>query len=138
MLWISPLIRLDCPKLPQYPPRSLVGSDGPAATLDFTNATADAAFQSAVRKLVELGVDGFKVDRGEEADLEGLKLAGGPGVLLHNKYPLLFAQTIAAGVKAAGASSALRDDVPLRLARERLDCVGLLGRRSARIVPRPP
>ena len=72
MLWISPLVRLDCPPLPQYKPGSLVGSDGPAATVDLTNPGAAAAFEAGLKRLIALGVDGFKADRGEEADLESL------------------------------------------------------------------
>lgn len=102
MLWISPLVRLDCPKLPQYPPGTLVGYDGPASTIDFTNHAAASAFETSLRKLIALGVDGFKADRGEEADLEGQRLVGGSGVVLHNEYPLLYARAVAAAVKAAG------------------------------------
>jgi alpha-D-xyloside xylohydrolase len=105
MLWISPLVRLDCPKLPQYGKGALVGSDGPSATIDFTDRAAASAFEASLRKLIALGVDGFKADRGEEADLEGLQLAGGSGVVLQNEYPLLYARAVAAAVKAAGKTA---------------------------------
>lgn len=105
MLWISPLVRRDCPKLPQYPPGSLVGSQGTASTIDLTNRTASAAFEAGLRKLIALGVDGFKADRGEETDLERVRLAGGAGVVLHNEYPLLYARAVASAVEAAGKGS---------------------------------
>jgi alpha-glucosidase (family GH31 glycosyl hydrolase) len=105
MLWISPLVRLDCPTLPQYGAGALVGSDGPSAAIDLTSQPAAKAFEQSLRGLVSLGVDGFKADRGNEADLEGLQLAGGKGVVLHNAYPLLYARAVAAAVEAAGKQS---------------------------------
>ena len=105
MLWISPLVQPDCVNPQQYPAGSLVGSDGTDARIDLTNHAAESAFEASLRKLVALGVDGFKADRGDETDVEGLQLAGGKGVVMHNAYPLLYARAVANAVKAAGCSA---------------------------------
>lgn len=103
MLWISPLVRQQfCPPTTQYSQAALFGTGGKAQTIDLTNGQARTTFETAVRTLLQLGVDGLKADRGDEIDLETEQLAGGPGVLLHNRYPLLFAQSVARAIAAAG------------------------------------
>lgn len=103
MLWISPLVRKEyCPPTTLYASSALFGSGPSAWTIDLTDPTALATYESRLTALIALGVDGFKADRGEEIDLEGASLAGGPGVSLGNLYPLQYAQTIADVIRKAG------------------------------------
>jgi alpha-glucosidase (family GH31 glycosyl hydrolase) len=105
MLWISPLVRRQfCPPPPQYSQSALFGT-GNAATIDLTDPATLSTFEQSVRSLIALGVDGFKADRGDEIDLEPLQLAGGPGLTLHNEYPLLYARAVAAAIQAAGKTA---------------------------------
>jgi alpha-glucosidase (family GH31 glycosyl hydrolase) len=103
MLWISPLVRAQsCPPSPLYPPPALFGSGGSAVTIDLTDPAARATFESRVRALLDLGVDGFKGDRGDEVDLEPVQLAGGLGAALHNAYPLLYERAVAQAIEDSG------------------------------------
>ena len=103
MLWVSPLVRLQgCPPPQQYPQSVLFGTGGGAVTIDLSSAPTAATFEASMQTLIGLGVDGFKADRGDEIDLEPEELAGGPGTALHNDYPLLYAQAVAAAVKKSG------------------------------------
>ena len=105
MLWISPLVRRQsCPPPAQYPQGALLETGGSADTLDLTDPATRSTFESSLRRLIELGVDGFKADRGDEIDLEPYTLAGGSGVGLHNEYPRLYARSVAAAVRRAGRS----------------------------------
>ena len=95
MLWISPQInRQNCPPV-RYPDHWLTGDDQ-TYVRDLTYAPAWADFVSHLKKLVALGVDGFKGDRGDEVNLEPRQLAGGPGTLMQNLIPLLYAKAAAA------------------------------------------
>jgi alpha-D-xyloside xylohydrolase len=106
MTWISPLVRKEyCPPTTLYPQSALFESGGSAYTIDLTDQTVRATFESRLRSLVSMGVDGFKADRGEEIDLEGKTLAGGSGATLHNLYPLLYAQAVADVIRASGKQS---------------------------------
>jgi len=103
MLWISPLVRQQfCPLPAQYSQSVLLGTGGAAVTIDLTDPATRSRFETSLRALIELGVDGFKADRGDEIDLEEYTLAGGPGVDLHNEYPLIYARSVAAAIRAAG------------------------------------
>lgn len=103
MLWISPLVRLQfCPPPPQYPQSTLYGSGGNAVTIDLSDTATRSTFESSLRTLISYGVDGFKADRADEIDLEPAQLAGGSGVMLHNRYPLLYAQAIAHAIDDSG------------------------------------
>jgi alpha-D-xyloside xylohydrolase len=98
MLWISPQRKKrDCPFHP-YPDGWLTG-DGQHFVWDLTNPPARAEFVRKIRALVELGVEGFKGDRGDEVDLEGVRLAGGSGMLLHNTLPREYAQAVADAIR---------------------------------------
>jgi alpha-D-xyloside xylohydrolase len=113
MLWISPLVQTQgCGALTRYPSGSLLGSNDGSSTIDLTVPVARAAFETSLRKLVALGVDGFKADRGDEIDLESLHLAGGAGRLLHNEYPLLFARAVAAATPGSSFVSLFRAGAP--------------------------
>jgi len=103
MLWISPLVREQgCPPPHQYPQSVLLGTGGTAVTIDLSDPATRTTFESSLRTLIGLGVDGFKADRGDEIDLELEQLAGGPGVNLHNEYPVMYARSVAAAVRRAG------------------------------------
>jgi alpha-D-xyloside xylohydrolase len=103
MLWVSPLVRAQfCPPSSLYPPTALFGTGGSAVTIDLSDSAARATFESKLRTLIGLGVDGFKADRADEIDLEPLQLAAGPGRALHNEYPLLYARAVAQAIKDSG------------------------------------
>jgi alpha-glucosidase (family GH31 glycosyl hydrolase) len=106
MLWVSPLVRKQwCPAPPQYAKSSLIDGGGSAYTLDLTDPATLHTFESSLEKLVALGVDGFKGDRGDEFDLESVELAGGPGGAFQNTYPLAFDRAVAAAVKTKGKTA---------------------------------
>ncbi len=72
-----------------YPPR--------AALVDFTSPEATAWWQRLLSPLLDLGIAGFKLDRGDEDVPDGLLLAGAyaDGTSYregHNVYPLWYAQ----------------------------------------------
>ena len=92
MLWVSP--RETCAQ--GYPNGSLIGAAG-ERILDLRKPAAASAFEARLRRLVALGVDGFKADRGDENDLQAVT----PG--LDNSYPLLYAKAV---------TSALPKEVP--------------------------
>jgi alpha-D-xyloside xylohydrolase len=79
MLWISPKVACAAAG---YRPTQLLGT-AESQVVDLRQPAAAATFRSRLRRLVALGVDGFKGDRGDELDL---------GPALQNRYPLLFAR----------------------------------------------
>ena len=110
MVWVSTHLSLasGCAGLSGYPAAAIVPTRPPLYNLvDLTSATGRAIFESKIEALVRLGVDGFKGDRGDEDDLEGLAFAHGPGTLVNNAYPALVAQDVLAGARAAGARAPL-------------------------------
>jgi alpha-D-xyloside xylohydrolase len=83
MLWVSP--KVVCPQ--GYGRAALLGS--PADwTLDLTRPKVVAEFRARLRRVIALGVDGVKGDRGDEVDLEPLSPS------LMNVYPLLYANAV--------------------------------------------
>jgi alpha-D-xyloside xylohydrolase len=94
MLWISP--RETCAQ--GYPPGSLIGSPGDGKILDLRDPAAVAEFRKRLERLVALGVDGFKGDRGDENDLQEIAPA------LDNEYPLLYAKAAIATLPKGGAA----------------------------------
>ena len=63
----------------------LVGS-----CIDFTNPEAIAWFQDQLRYLLELGVDGFQTDFGEQVPEDAVFFDGRTGKGMHNLYPWLY------------------------------------------------
>lgn len=68
-----------------------------AALVDFTSPEATAWWQGLLRPLLDLGIAGFKLDRGDEDVPDGLFLSGSYANGMsyregHNAYPLWFAQ----------------------------------------------
>jgi sulfoquinovosidase len=60
------------------------------ALLDFTNPAAVRFWKRQVRKVLDLGFDGFMQDFGEEV-LDGMRFADGEtGTAMHNRYLVLF------------------------------------------------
>ena len=94
MIWVSPLVTRSpsCPQ-PIYSPDELLGS-GQEAEIDFTNPAAVAIFEQKLRALMSLGFDGVKADRGDELDLESLKVYAGTGGAVENAYPLLYDKAV--------------------------------------------
>ena len=83
-----------------YPPDRLSGS-GALQAIDLTDPAAAAALEARLVKVLRSGVDGFKIDRGDEVDFELRPVAAGSGDELHNQIPLLLAQTVARASRTA-------------------------------------
>lgn len=114
MLWISPQIRRPNCAAPALPDGWLSGDDQ-TFIRDLTLAAEREEFTASLRRLAELGVDGFKGDRGDEVNLEGATLAGGPGTVYQERYPLLYAKAAAAAMqptRGTSFSSLFRSFVP--------------------------
>ena len=105
MIWIAPYIRAECVPGP-YSPRSLTGAPGSFRAVDLTDPLARATFEAQLQALVQLGVRGFKGDRGDEIDLERVPLHGGSGTELHNEYARLFSESATAVLRRAGGDYA--------------------------------
>lgn len=91
MLWISPQVNRGngaCAP-PQVEDGWMTGNNR-TYEWDLTLPAARAAYLARLEQLVDLGVDGFKGDRGDEVDLEPNRLAAGPGTAFHNLLPLLY------------------------------------------------
>jgi alpha-glucosidase (family GH31 glycosyl hydrolase) len=111
MLWISPQIKKKNCVPPSYPDGWLSGDDE-TLVRDLTLPAARADFVRRLEHLVALGVDGFKGDRGDEVNLEADKLAGGPGTLVQDAYPLLYDRAAAAAYAGRQFGSLFRSAVP--------------------------
>jgi alpha-D-xyloside xylohydrolase len=114
MLWISPQIdRKGCPAPDE--PSAWLGGDDETYVRDLTLPAARAHFDRLLDRLVALGVDGFKGDRGDEVNLEPRRLAGGPGTREQNAFPLLYdeaARGALAGKHGAAFATLFRSAVP--------------------------
>ncbi len=65
------------------------------AIVDFTNPEAVKWYQSKLRKLVDMGVDCFKTDFGENIPTENVVWADGSDpLLMHNKYTYIYNKTV--------------------------------------------
>ena len=99
MLWISPKTQCDV----GYAKTQLLGDPAKQVVIDLRRRSVSKEFERRLAKLVALGVDGFKADRGDEVDLEG------EGPILQNTYPILYARHVmhafpgAAAIFRAGA-----------------------------------
>jgi Glycosyl hydrolases family 31 len=100
MLWISPQIKREgCPAPDE--PAAWLGGDDETYVRDLTVPAARRSFVALLAKLVSLGVDGFKGDRGDEVNLEPRRLAGGPGTVEQNAFPLLYDEAAGVALRAA-------------------------------------
>lgn len=64
------------------------------AIVDFTNEDAYRWFQDLHRPLLQMGVDVFKTDFGEDVPHDALFSNGQTGATMHNLYPLLYNQCV--------------------------------------------
>jgi alpha-D-xyloside xylohydrolase len=94
MLWISPKVMCGDQG---YAPSQLLGPPD-HQVLDFRQPAVVAKYRSRLRKLVALGVDGFKGDRGDELDLTALDPT------LQNDYPLLYANAALPTLRPGGGA----------------------------------
>ena len=95
MLWVSP--RATCAD--GYPGEPL-GEPG-HEILDLRDPAVVAEYRRRIRRLVALGIDGVKADRGDENDLRAVDPE------LTNDYPLLFGQAVM-GALPKGAAAIFR------------------------------
>ena len=72
------------------------GAFPPCGIVDFTNPDAAEWFADLLRPLLRQGVAVFKTDFGEGVPTDSVASNGMTGVELHNVYPLLFNDTVAA------------------------------------------
>jgi alpha-D-xyloside xylohydrolase len=98
-LWISPYVSLTAAGKPcppsGFPPGTLIPAPGDPTRMlvDYTNPTARRIWEDKLADVLSLGVDMVKGDRGDgERDIEGSTLAGGPGTLVANTYPVRYEQ----------------------------------------------
>jgi alpha-D-xyloside xylohydrolase len=84
MLWVSPKTQCDV----GYARSELLGDPAAQDELDFRQPRVVAVFERRLRKLVALGIDGVKADRGDEVDAQA------QGVSLNNEYPLIYALAV--------------------------------------------
>jgi alpha-D-xyloside xylohydrolase len=94
MLWVSPKILCN----PGYPAAALLGDPKNQVELDLRSRKVNAAFQSKLRKLVALGIDGVKADRGDEVDLEPIDAS------YQNDYPVFYADLVMDGLPKGDAA----------------------------------
>jgi len=107
MVWVSPWVTAsaECRALSKFPAGTTLPTPQGWDAVDFTSKIARAAFEQKIASLVNLGIDGFKGDRGDETDLETIPFANGDGRQIHNLYPELFARSVLAGARSAGERS---------------------------------
>jgi alpha-D-xyloside xylohydrolase len=96
-LWISPYVSVAANNQPcppnDFPPGSLIPAPGDPNRMlvDYTDTAGRALWESKLEKVLSLGVDMVKGDRGDgERDVEKSTFQGGPGTLVANTYPVLY------------------------------------------------
>jgi len=112
VLWIGPWLLDDLRREAEalgFTVERIVPFPPQAAILDFTHPAAVAWWQAKLRPLVEMGIAGFKLDRGEENTPDGFLLRGtyhdGTDYRAgHNLYPFWFAQAARGVFTQAGVS----------------------------------
>ena len=107
MVWVSPWVTAStkCRALSQFPAGTTFLTPQGWHAVDFTSELARSAFERRIAALVHLGVDGFKGDRGDETDFEGIAFANGHGTRIHNLYSEQFVRSVLAGARSAGERS---------------------------------
>jgi alpha-D-xyloside xylohydrolase len=96
-LWISPYVSVAANNQPcppnDFPPGSLIPAPGDPNRMlvDYTDPAGRALWESKLEKVLSLGVDMVKGDRGDgERDVEKSTFQAGPGALVANTYPVLY------------------------------------------------
>lgn len=104
MVWVSPWVTTTdgCRRLSAFGAGSTLPTPQGWDAVDFTSTAARATYERKIAALVRLGVDGFKGDRGDETDLEGMHFANGDGRVIHNAFPELFARSLLTAARSAG------------------------------------
>ncbi|HEV8461751.1 MAG TPA: TIM-barrel domain-containing protein [Gaiellaceae bacterium] len=99
MVWVSPWVTSTpaCKALSQFPAGTTFPTPQGWDGVDFTSTEGRTTYERKINSLVQLGVDGFKGDRGDETDLEGIDFANGNAREVHNVYPQLFASAVVQG-----------------------------------------
>ncbi len=92
MMWVSPMVRTVCGR--DFYARDRVFGSGSYQAIDLTDPAVNATFEQRLRGLLATGIDGFKVDRGDEVDFELQLLANANGDDAHNAYPVFVAGAI--------------------------------------------
>ena len=100
--WISPYLGAGTRALSEAQARGFaVGNVQRREHVDLTDPAARAWWRARLEALLRRGVKGIKADRGEDELGPGAVYASGrPDRLEHNRYPLLYAQTVAEAVRA--------------------------------------
>lgn len=97
-VWVAPFLNKtsdgkECPH--DYPAGSFAQSDRTNVwDIDLTNPVARAHYEAKLEAVFRMGVNFVKGDRGEEHNFEETTFAGGPGTVIHNQYPLLYAESV--------------------------------------------
>ncbi len=108
-----------------------IGSSGQTTyqAIDLTDPAVAETFEERLPRALSSGVDGLKVDRGDEVDLELRSLAGGSGDEVHNTIRSASRSRSARAV-TTGAWQDRSDDVPGGLHRVAASRDGCVVRRS--------
>ena len=99
MMWVSSMVQTVCGR--NFYPRNRVHGDGKYQSIDLTDPAVQATFEGRLRGVLAAGVDGFKVDRGDEVDLELRSVAAGSGNDFHNPYTTIVARSVDKASRAA-------------------------------------
>ncbi len=114
VLWLSPSMTLGATAYAEAAARGFLIRDGRGqpyvhrlgnepgwvgTAIDFTHPPAVVWWQAQLRRLLELGVRGFKTDFGEQIPRDAVFADGRTGAQLHNIYPVLYNQATWAVVR---------------------------------------
>lgn len=104
MMWASPVVREWC-AAELYPQGAALGNESYRA-IDLTDPVVAAQFGRRLETLLATGIDGFKVDRGDEVDFELETLSGGRSAdYLQNVYPGLVVRSFDRAARVARGKS---------------------------------
>ncbi len=98
VLWVAPFTN---PGVPNYQvaldkgyfvktPDGKPCNMGEGYYIDFTNPAAFAWWKEEMKKVLALGIDGFKLDRGQRIPDDAVFSDGSTGASMHNRYALLY------------------------------------------------